>query len=131
VLRLGEVSVPVTVLEPGIEWKTAPDRDAFPRRRDAQIAAAIHARAKRIAGRAGILVDTNRLNNTTWHPLGGVPMGTACDLDGRVRGHRGLYVLDGALIPGSTAACNPSMTIAAVVERALERIVRHDIGSVL
>ena len=103
----------------------------FPRRGDAEIWAAIHSRAKRIVGRAGILFDTNRLNNTTWHPLGGVPMGTACDLEGRVRGHRGLYVLDGALIPGSTAACNPSMTIAAVAERALDRIVREDAGSLI
>lgn len=103
---------------------------SFPRRGDSAIWTDIHKRAKRIAGRAGILADTNRLNNTTWHPLGGVPMGTACDVDGRIRGHRGLYVLDGALIPGTTAACNPSLTIAAVVERALERIVRDDIGAV-
>ena len=104
---------------------------SFPRKGDAAIWADIHKRAKRIAGRAGILTDTNRFNNTTWHPLGGAPMGTVCDLEGRVRGHRGLYVLDGALIPGTTAACNPSMTIAAMVERALERIVREDVGSVI
>jgi cholesterol oxidase len=104
---------------------------SFPRNGDAAIWADIHARAKRITGRAGILTDTNRLHNSTWHPLGGAPMGNVCDLDGRLRGHRGLYVLDGALIPGTTAACNPSMTIAAVVERALERIVRNDVGSVI
>lgn len=104
---------------------------SFPRKGDAAIWADIHKRAKRIAGRAGILTDTNRLNNCTWHPLGGAPMGTVCDLDGRLRGHRGLYVLGGALIPGTTAACNPSMTIAAVVERALERIMRDDVGSVI
>ena len=40
-------------------------------------------------------------------------------------------VMDGSLIPGSAAACNPSMTIAAVVERALERIMRDDVGSVI
>ena len=51
-------------------------------------------------------------------------MGSVCDLEGRVQGHKGLYVLDGALIPGTTAACNPSLTIAAVVERALDRILR-------
>ncbi|MBV8860353.1 MAG: GMC family oxidoreductase [Mycobacterium sp.] len=104
---------------------------SFPPNGDAAIWADIHQRAKRIVGRAGILTDTNRLNNSTWHPLGGASMGTVCDLDGRVHGHRGLYVLDGALIPGTTAACNPSMTIAAVVERALERIVRHDVGSAI
>ncbi|OBG27615.1 cholesterol oxidase [Mycobacterium sp. 852002-51057_SCH5723018] len=104
---------------------------SFPRKGDAAIWADIHTRAKRIVGRAGILTDTNRIDNSTWHPLGGASAGTVCDLDGRVQGHRGLYVLDGALIPGTTAACNPSMTIAAVVEHALERIVRDDVGSVI
>jgi cholesterol oxidase len=48
-----------------------------------------------------------------------------------VEGQRGLYVLDGALLPGSAAACNPSMTIAAVAERALSRIVRDDVGTII
>jgi cholesterol oxidase len=34
-------------------------------------------------------------------------------------------------MPGTTAACNPSMTIAAVVERALDNLVRHDVDSVI
>ena len=79
----------------------------------------------------GILVDTNAVAPTTWHSLGGACMGTACDLDGRVREQRGLYVLDGALIPGNTGACNPSMTIAAVAERAMDNIVMHDMSSVI
>jgi len=57
-------------------------------------------------------------------------MGTVCDLSGRVQGHRGLYVLDGALIPGTTAACNPSMTIAAVAERAADDLIAEDAGTV-
>lgn len=60
--------------------------------------------------------------------MGGANLGRVCDLAGRVRGQRGLYVLDGALLPGSAAACNPSMTIAALAERALSRIVRRDAG---
>ena len=87
--------------------------------------------ARAIAGPTGHLTDTNALVNSTWHPLGGAPMGSVCDLDGRVLGQRGLYVVDGALIPGTTAACNPSLTIAAVAERALDRIVRHDVGAVI
>lgn len=67
----------------------------------------------------------------TWHPLGGACMGTVCVLEGRVHGQRGLYVLDGALMPGNTAACNPSMTIAAVAERALDRIVAADVGTLI
>ncbi|CAM4053171.1 GMC oxidoreductase [Nocardia ninae] len=85
----------------------------------------------KIAGPDSTLIDTNTLFPTTWHPLGGASMGAVCDLEGRIHGHPGLYVLDGALMPGNTAACNPSMTIAAVAERALDKIVTHDIGSLI
>jgi len=60
------------------------------------------------------------------HPLGGAVLGKACDLDGRVRGQRGLYVLDGALIEGSTGLANPSFTIAALAERCMDRILSSD-----
>ncbi|MEE2034534.1 GMC oxidoreductase [Rhodococcus chondri] len=86
---------------------------------------------RKIAGQGSVLTDTNASLPSTWHPLGGACMGTVCDLEGRVHGQRGLYVLDGALMPGNTAACNPSMTIAAVAERALEQIVAEDVGSVI
>lgn len=91
----------------------------------------IQQRLMQVVGTSGVLADTNAAANTTWHPLGGACMGTVCDLEGRVRGQRGLYVLDGALIPGSTAACNPSMTIAAVAERAMDRIVAGDVGTII
>ncbi|ADP79621.1 GMC oxidoreductase [Pseudofrankia inefficax] len=78
----------------------------------------------------GSMIDTNASQNSTWHALGGVPMGSAVDLYGRVLGQRGLYVLDGARIPGSTGACNPSMTIAALAEHSMARIVTQDIGTV-
>ncbi|MGP2442815.1 GMC oxidoreductase [Streptomyces sp. JW3] len=92
---------------------------------------AIHRRVARISRGLGTLTDTNSLVNSTWHPLGGAPMGTVCDLEGRVLGQRGLYVLDGALIPGTTGACNPSMTIAAVAERAMDAITAQDVGTVI
>lgn len=63
----------------------------------------------------------------TYHPLGGAAMGSVCDSYGRVGGEVGLYVVDGALIPGNTANSNPSLTIAAVAERALEAIVKQDL----
>ncbi|MCB9076546.1 MAG: GMC family oxidoreductase [Anaerolineaceae bacterium] len=63
----------------------------------------------------------------TAHPLGGVVMGQACDLYGRVKGYKGLYVVDGALIPGSAAACNPAFTIAAFAERCMDKIIAEDI----
>ncbi len=83
----------------------------------------------RIAGPGATLLDTNTLFPSTWHPLGGANMGAVCDLNGRVHGQPGLYVLDGALLPGSAAACNPSMTIAAVAERAMDTVVAEDIGT--
>ncbi|MCF8571084.1 GMC oxidoreductase [Gordonia sp. HY002] len=91
----------------------------------------IHPTALKIAGEGAVLTDSNRFLNTTWHPLGGAAMGAVCDLEGRVHGQKGLYVIDGALIPGTAAACNPSMTIAAVAERALDRIVRSDVGPII
>ncbi|MFD6106912.1 GMC oxidoreductase, partial [Nocardia salmonicida] len=86
---------------------------------------------RRIAGPDAQLIDTNAIFPSTWHPLGGANMDSVCDLDGRVLGQRGLYVLDGALMPGNTAACNPSMTIAAIAERALDVLVRTDVGVVI
>ncbi|NDK88622.1 GMC family oxidoreductase [Gordonia desulfuricans] len=91
----------------------------------------IHPTAVKIAGPGSTLLDTNGVVPSTWHPVGGANMGVACDLDGRVKGQRGLYVVDGALMPGNSAACNPSMTIAAIAERALDNIVARDIGSII
>ncbi|MBT0567422.1 GMC oxidoreductase [Williamsia sp. CHRR-6] len=59
----------------------------------------------------------------TAHPLGGAVIGKATDAYGRVVGHRGLYVMDGAAIPGSTGTVNPSLTIAALAERNIEAII--------
>ncbi|ROO85195.1 cholesterol oxidase [Actinocorallia herbida] len=78
----------------------------------------------------GMVIDTNAAERSTWHALGGVPMGPAVDRAGRVRGHRGLYVLDGSRIPGSTGACNPSMTIAALAEHSMAAILLQDLGRV-
>jgi choline dehydrogenase-like flavoprotein len=58
------------------------------------------------------------------HPLGGAVLGRATDNYGRVIGHPGLYVMDGAAVPGSTGTVNPSLTIAALAERNIENIVR-------
>jgi cholesterol oxidase len=102
----------------------------WPAAGDATLDARINQRITAIAGANSTLTNTNTLSNTTWHSLGGACMNSVCDLEGRVLGQRGLYVLDGALMPGTTAACNPSMTIAAIAERALDQIVRNDVGTI-
>jgi cholesterol oxidase len=66
------------------------------------------------------------IDGFTFHPLGGMVMGEATDLFGRVKGYRGLYTLDGSLIPGSSAAVNPLLTITANAERCVERILAED-----
>ena len=63
----------------------------------------------------------------TVHPLGGAVMGRnrlegVCDEYGEVFGHPGLHVMDGALLPGPVGA-NPSLTIAAVADRACRHII--------
>lgn len=64
----------------------------------------------------------------TFHPLGGATMGRACDTYGRVIGHPGLYVVDSALVPGSTPAGNPFWTIASIAERCMDKIVAEDLN---
>jgi cholesterol oxidase len=69
----------------------------------------------------------------TVHNLGGARMGSdpetgVVDTDGEVFGHPGLFVLDGAVLPGATGA-NPSSTIAAVAERCIEVAVRRITGN--
>jgi cholesterol oxidase len=98
---------------------------------DAAIAQRLHERVSTIAGPQSNLLNTNQIVNSTWHSLGGACIGQVCDVDGRVKGKKGLYVLDGALMPGTTCACNPSMTIAAIAERALDQIVKNDVGRII
>ncbi|HEY7069485.1 MAG TPA: GMC oxidoreductase [Acidimicrobiales bacterium] len=64
----------------------------------------------------------------TAHPLGGVPLDAATDNIGTVRGYPGLYVMDGALVPGHAGCSNPALTIAALAERNIERILERDLG---
>lgn len=104
----------------GLSWST--------RNRDETVAAA-RAVDRGIAERAGALVEYSALGYDanalfTAHPLGGAVLGRATDGYGRVHGHPGLYVMDGAAIPGSTATVNPSLTITALAERNIEAIIR-------
>ncbi len=74
-------------------------------------------------GFMGVFEDVNGMDWTA-HPLGGAVLGRVADAHGRVRGHPGLYVMDGAGVPGSTGTANPSLTIAALAERNIEHILQ-------
>jgi len=66
--------------------------------------------------------------NLTAHPVGGATVGRVCDTFGRVLNNPGLYVVDGAFVPGgSVGGVNPSWTIAALAERSMETIINKDI----
>lgn len=84
----------------------------------------------------GELLDLT-LNNSPAHPdfvYTAHPLGTARMSDtpavgvvdewGEVHGHPGLYVVDGAAVP-TALGVNPSLTIAALAERAAERLVQR------
>jgi cholesterol oxidase len=68
----------------------------------------------------------------TVHPLGGAPIGRhdgegVCDSYGEVFGFAGLHVLDGAAMPGPVGA-NPSLTIAALADRACDKILSEPVS---
>ncbi|MER5885479.1 GMC oxidoreductase [Streptomyces sp. NPDC001941] len=65
-------------------------------------------------------------DHLTYHPLGGAILNKATDNYGRLYGYPGLYVIDGALIPGNTSV-NPFVTITALAERNIENIIARDL----
>ncbi|MBB5957163.1 cholesterol oxidase [Saccharothrix tamanrassetensis] len=104
----------------------------WPSASDVSSGVAVDAAAARMsAAGGGVFLPANALDPNTFHPLGGAVIGPVCDPFGRVHDNVGLYVTDSALIPGSTACCNPSWTITALAERCLDHIVKHDIGTVI
>ncbi len=78
-------------------------------------------------GENGVFALPEVKDNLTYHPLGGAVMGETCDFYGRVKNYSNLFVMDGALIPGSAACANPSLTIAGIAERNIEKIIEKDI----
>lgn len=65
----------------------------------------------------------------TVHPLGGAPMGRhihegVVDSYCEAFGQPGLFVVDGAAVPGPVGP-NPSLTIAAIADRAAERLLER------
>lgn len=84
-------------------------------------------RANKTIYRYDLFGDTRAFENRfTYHPLGGLVLGEATDDYGRVKGYPNLYVTDGSLIPGSTGV-NPFVTITALAERNIERVLAEDL----
>ena len=104
-----------------LTWDSRPSRLHFDRVRDGM---------KRLTAELGGLFVENPLSHLSRyiavHPLGGCPMGDS-DRDGvvdartgEVFGHKGLYVVDGSIVPTSVGP-NPSLTIAALAHVFAER----------
>jgi cholesterol oxidase len=105
-----------------LDWAATGNNDAV---------AAVRELNNRIAHASGSLPGLGTLvpdvnASFTAHPLGGAVLGKATDNYGRVNGYSGLYVMDGAMVNGSTGAVNPSLTISALAERNIERILAED-----
>jgi len=105
-----------------VDWTTATSTAYFTR---------LRATMKDISDALGADFHDNPLWWTkrvvTVHPIGGVPMGRhvhegVCDSHGESFGHPGLWVVDGALMPGPVGP-NPSLTIAALADRAADQMV--------
>jgi cholesterol oxidase len=106
-----------------LDWDVARSENAI----DGLIA--MHKKLSRATGGNPIvpLTWTILRNLVTPHPLGGCGMAASpaagvVDHAGRVFGHPGLYVLDGAIVPRAIGL-NPSKTIAALAERAVALMI--------
>lgn len=82
--------------------------------------------AKNIGGSAGGSISDVLNMSVTAHVLGGCPMSTSSDTgvidhSHQVHGYPGLYVVGGASVPANLGV-NPSLTITAMAERAMEMI---------
>ncbi|MEY3733205.1 MAG: hypothetical protein RL347_564 [Actinomycetota bacterium] len=93
-----------------------------------QASATARAVARASGGRSyGSLQETLFDLSTTAHILGGVPIGSGPEdgvisADHEVYGYPGLYVFDGSAVPGNLGV-NPSLTITALAERAMSRVL--------
>jgi cholesterol oxidase len=78
----------------------------------------------------GIWLDSVLGRSATAHILGGAVVGddpsrSVVSVDHEVHGYPGLYVTDGSAVPANIGV-NPSLTITAMAERAMTRLVARD-----
>jgi cholesterol oxidase len=114
--RLGELTYDAATDKPRIKWpKTANTLDA-----QAHLASLV-----KLPATNNLYLPGDALGSAIWHPLGGAVMGQATSDLGELYGQDNMFVIDGSLMPGSTACANPSLTIAANAERIMERLFRR------
>jgi cholesterol oxidase len=83
--------------------------------------------ARRVGGTPGnLLLEVLGNRSSTAHVLGGAviasdPAHGVCDAHGRVFGHEGLWVADGAAVPANLGV-NPALTITALAEHVMAGI---------
>ena len=116
----GSIGVDPLTGNPTIAWPFGGDAGSPDRLNNA---------AHRIGG-IDPVADLNLVTPFTWHPLGGANMGVVCDLEGRAR-PEGPVRARWFAAARHRCRVQPSMTIAAVAERAMDRIVARDVGSVI
>ena len=113
-----------------LDWTTASSEAYFER---------VLATMRRVAA----VLGARCVNNPMWlrkriitaHPVGGAPMGRdpsagVCDPYGEVFGYPGLYIADGAAMPGPVGP-NPSLTIAALADRMCTRLLEKPPATVV
>ncbi|MBO3130524.1 GMC family oxidoreductase N-terminal domain-containing protein [Dermatophilus congolensis] len=128
--------------EPTVHWPDAHRQNIYRQQQDdfahlSETGESIHiSNPRHLVRRSGIPAQSP----VTVHALGGAAMGPNVDTGVIDRDHRvytghgnttgtavhpGLYVIDGAASPTSLGA-NPALTIAALAERAAERLLHHE-----
>lgn len=107
-----------------VDWRDAMSREYFKR-----VEATMAAVTKELGGH--FVVNPSRYLHRVIavHNLGGAPMGAdarsgVVDDHGEAFGHGGLFIADGAVMPGPVGP-NPSLTIAALADRFSDRILER------
>lgn len=127
---LGSLGMTIDPMRGEFRYDRTADRIvlSWPKGGSPDTVASLRAVQNRMAQAGRTLVSAEPLtrdvdDTLTAHPLGGAVLGDVTDGYGRVKGYDGLYVVDGALVPGSTGAANPSLTITALAERNVAQVL--------